>query len=326
MGEKLKKLRSDKRTSLNEVSRATRIKVEYLECLEEGYYDKLPVDVYVRGFLKSYGEYLGVDENILIKLYEKEKGIKRNLAKGKGQDEVKKIKPLNISAFVFTPKKAAVFSVAILVLSAFIYLYRQAGSLTDVPRLIILNPGQNTEVNSDSLFLEGKTDKNAAVFVNNQRMLVDDDGKFGENIYLQSGINVISIKAVNRFQKEAQEDITVKANFQDENVAGASTVSNDALFDQKDAASTDQAMQMDLKVDPGPVWVSVESDGNVVYSGTILSGASQSFTAREKISVSSGRASATYVKLNGKDWAALGKDDGAVKGVVFDKNSTNLNN
>jgi len=83
LGEKLRKLRSDRRMSLNEVSRVTKIQIVYLERLEEGMYDKLPADVYVKGFLRSYAEFLGVDEEILVKLYEKEKGIKKNLEKRK---------------------------------------------------------------------------------------------------------------------------------------------------------------------------------------------------------------------------------------------------
>jgi len=322
LGEKLKKLRSDKRIALNEVSRVTKIRVEYLQCLEDGRYDELPADVYVRGFLKSYGDFLGVDEHSLVKLFEKEKGIKKNLEKSKNPKKTEtQARSLNISAFIFTPKKIILSFVAILVLGAFLYLYREAGSLTDTPRLIILSPEPNSQIDGNSVLLEGKTDKDARVFINDQLVLVNDDGKFRENISLQSGINVIHVKAVNKFQKEIGENVTVQAKYAD--VPSDEAVDNageNNLTDQNASLADANAVQIELTVDPGPVWISVEADGNLVFSGTVLSGAVQKFSARDKIVIGSGQADATFIKFNGEDKGPLGKEKGAIKGVVFAKN------
>lgn len=322
MGEKLKKLRSDKRIALNEVSRVTRIRVEYLQCLEDGKYDELPADVYVRGFLKSYGDFLGVDDQQLVRLFEKEKGIKKNLEKSKNPKKIDtKKKSLNISAFIFTPKKIILFFVAILVLGAFFYLYHEAGSLTDTPRLIILSPESNSQIDGNSVSLEGKTDKDAQIFVNDQAVLVDDEGKFRENISLQQGINVIRVKAVNKFQKETGENVTVQAKYADDSaVAMSDNPAAENMTDQNAPSRESDAVQIELTVDPGPVWVSVEADGNLVFSGTVLAGAVQKFSAHDKITIGSGQANATFVKLNGEDRGALGKEKGAIKGVVFAKN------
>lgn len=320
LGEKLKKLRSDKRIALNEISRITKIRVEYLEYLEEGRYDELPADVYVRGFLKSYGDFLGVDEQNLIKLFEKEKGINKNLKKSKNPaKEDSKIRPINISTFVFTPQKFALFFSIVVVLATFFYLYYQAGSLTNVPRLIIFNPETNSEVQGNLVLLEGKTDKDARVFVNEQSILTNDEGGFKENVALQDGINVIKVKAVNKFQKEAVENITVQAKYLQEDIdTGNASVSNN-LPAQDMPVADEQAVQIELTVDPGPVWVSVEADGNLIFSGTILAGAVQNFSAHDRIIIGSGRANATHIKLNGKDMGTLGESDGAIKGVVFSK-------
>jgi cytoskeletal protein RodZ len=322
LGEKLRKLRSDKRIALNEVSRVTKIRLEYLQYLEEGKYDELPADVYVRGFLKSYGDFLGFDEQNLIKLFEKEKGIKKNLEKVKNPNKANaKIKPLNISFFVFTPKKIVLTLVAMLIFGAFFYLYLEAGSLTDTPRLIVLSPEPNSQVEGNSVSLEGKTDKDARVFVNDQAVIVSDAGKFREDISLQSGINIIRIKAVNKFQKETAENVTVQAKYPEENASGdeGEEKTNENLSDPANLLSDDNAVQIELQVDPGPVWVSVEADGNLVFSGTVLSGTVQKFSARDKIVIGSGQANATYIKFNGEDKGALGKESGAIKDVVFAK-------
>jgi cytoskeletal protein RodZ len=321
LGEKLKKMRSDKRIALNEVSRVTKIRLEYLQFLEEGNYDELPADVYVRGFLKSYGDFLGVEEQHLMKLFEKEKGIKKNLEKNKNPNKNNsQAKPLNISIFVFTLKKAVLFFISILTLIVFFYLYHEAGMLTDTPRLIILNPEPNSQVEEKSISLEGKTDKDAQIFINDQLVLVDDGGKFKEDISLQSGINVIRVKAVNKFKKEAVENITVQASYTDDSLEVANVENPvENLVEQNNFLADDNAVQVELSVDPGPVWVSVETDGNLVFSGTVLAGDVQKFNARDKIVISSGQASATYIKLNGADKGALGKEAGAIKGVVFVK-------
>jgi len=314
LGEKIGKLRSDKRISLLEASRATKIQVAYLEFLEEGNYEKLPAEVYVKGFLRSYGDFLGVDENILIKLYEKEKGIKRNLEKSKNGDEkVNNQKTVDISSFVFTPKKIiAVVSVG-LVLAGFFYLYNEIGSFAGEPRLVVISPENNSSVAENSIVVEGLADKDANLYINDHPILVADDGKFRELLTLQSGVNTINIKSVNKFKKEASQVLTVNSERQmeEENYS----VENKAAEEN----SANEELRLEVRVDPGSVWLAVEADGNLVFSGTMLSGATQSFRAKDKFIVNSGRANATFVMFNGKEVGALGAEANAVRGVVFDR-------
>lgn len=323
LGEKLRKLRSEKRIALNEVSRATRIQIAYLEHLENGNFEDLPADVYVKGFLRSYADFLGVNEQILIKLYEKEKGIKKNMEEKKRPKTDKPvIKPINISSFIFTPQKLALYLIMILIVSGLIYLYREIGSFSDVPRLIVLNPDGDTSTEGNSLSIEGITEKNARLFINDQPILVNDDGKFKENITLQKGINAINLKAVNKFGKEAQKLITVQSNQEGEDFEnGEELAGSENGRDGEENKGNLNEIKLELKVDPGPVWLSVEADDNLVFSGTMLSGAIQSFSAKDKIVVNSGKAGSTYVKFNGKDIGPLSKDQGAVRGVTFTKDT-----
>jgi cytoskeletal protein RodZ len=312
LGEKLRNLRSERRISLSEVSRSTRIQFKYLEYLEAGDYKSLPADVYVKGFLRGYAEFLGVDENILIRLYEKEKGIKKNLEKSTVSTKKEKI---NISPFLVTPKVIAVVLGALLIFSGFFYLYREVGAFANMPKLVILNPEQNAVENSNSVVVAGVTDKDAKVFINNQPVLVSDEGRFSESLALQFGTNAISIKAVNRFDKSSTQNIIVQSNYE------TKQVENEVPDNQKNILMEQNKISVDVRVDPGPVWVSVEADGNLVFSGTMLSGAVQSFLADEKIVVSSGKANATYIKFGGKDVGALGKDATAIRGVTFTKDT-----
>jgi transcriptional regulator with XRE-family HTH domain len=303
LGEKLKKLRESKRISLNDVSYATGIQVKYLEYLENGNYEKLPVDVYIKGFIRKYAEFMGMEEAGFLRIYEKEREIKKNLDKNRKSNNTK-INPINISAFVFTPKKLIFFLVFILVGGGIFLLYKEIGSFAENPKLVILNPENNSRVKGNSLSMEGITEKDGLLFINDHPILVNEDGKFKENITLQSGSNVINIKAVNKFKKETQETITVFSEISEE---------------KRPDDNPEEKMQMEIKVEPGPVWLSVEADGNLVFSGTMLSGAVQSFKAKEKIIISSGRGEATFIKLNGKDLGALNSEPGAVREKEFKK-------
>ncbi|MCH3951083.1 MAG: DUF4115 domain-containing protein [Acidaminococcus sp.] len=72
VGEYLQKLRVEKNVSLEEVAEKTGIRVQYLQALENGDYNKIPGDVFIKGFIRNYGNYLGVDGNGLVDAYIKE--------------------------------------------------------------------------------------------------------------------------------------------------------------------------------------------------------------------------------------------------------------
>jgi hypothetical protein len=315
LGEKLKKSRLERRISISEVSRLTRIQIKYLEYLEEGDYEKLPADVYVRGFIRSYAEFLGLDESVPLKLYEKEREIKRNIKKvEKNSDYSSKKDQIKISAFVFTPKKIVL---SLLVAGFFLggfFLYREIGSFTNEPRLVVLGPKNNSETKENFTDVFGVTDRDARIFINDQAVLVGDDGKFKESVTLQPGINAINIKALNRFDKESLEQIAIKADMDER--FGNGGEENDVRV-----AEENNELKMELYVDPGPVWVSVEADGILVFSGTMLSGGVQSFKAKDKIVISSGKANATFLRVNSSEAKKLGEEPGAVRGVTFDQNT-----
>ena len=73
LGEYLRQMRESRGVSLEEVAEATNVNIRYLQALEDGQYDILPPEVYVRGFLRSYGEYLGIDPEELFARYDSDR-------------------------------------------------------------------------------------------------------------------------------------------------------------------------------------------------------------------------------------------------------------
>jgi len=68
LGELLRATREAKGVSLAEVEEATKIREKYLAALEAEEFDVLPGEVYVRGFLRNYAIYLGLDPNDVLAL------------------------------------------------------------------------------------------------------------------------------------------------------------------------------------------------------------------------------------------------------------------
>ncbi|MEM9568912.1 MAG: RodZ domain-containing protein [Cyanobacteria bacterium P01_E01_bin.34] len=65
IGSLLRKARSAQNVSYEDASRTVRIRPDFLRSLEAGQLDGLPERVYVRGFIKAYGNYLGLDGDTL---------------------------------------------------------------------------------------------------------------------------------------------------------------------------------------------------------------------------------------------------------------------
>jgi cytoskeletal protein RodZ len=70
MGHALRTERERRGLTLEEIARVTRVPLVSLVALEEDRYEALPSDVFVRGFLRSYAQVLGVDPAEWVQRYE----------------------------------------------------------------------------------------------------------------------------------------------------------------------------------------------------------------------------------------------------------------
>jgi cytoskeleton protein RodZ len=70
IGRALRSARLRQGKSIEEASRETRVRSDYLEALEREEFERLGGDVYVRGFLRSYAGFLGLSADKVIAAYE----------------------------------------------------------------------------------------------------------------------------------------------------------------------------------------------------------------------------------------------------------------
>lgn len=312
LGERMKKIRNERRLSLAEISKSTKIQVKYLEYLEEGDYMKLPADVYVKGFIRSYAIFMGLDESSLIKQYQREKGIHKNIKKISDNDN--NSKPIKFSSFIITPKIIVFSTIVLIVLASFLYLYKEVNSFISEPRLVIIKPSDGAVIDGNMTHVTGIAEKDSLVFINDQPVLVSENGEFGEDVGLKSGINAITVKARNKFDKEAVQTISINANFQDSSQQAAEQFPEQNISEQSQETNPVSA---EIFVSPDPTWLSVEADGNLVYRGVLLPQSIQNFNAKNMISISSGKGNQTFVKINGKDMGALSDSPGVVREMKY---------
>ncbi len=297
LGEKLAKKRVALGFSVRDAEKATRIRAEYIDDIESGKYDKLPPDVFVKGFIKSYAEFLKLDPDKVMHLYQKERGMLENVKKASSDKPA--IKGIKKPRLVITPKTVIISLIIIVALSIIAYIGWQVSILTAPPRLTINSPSNNTSVKSDSIAIEGVTDPGATLFINDVEVGVNQDGDFKEKISLQNGVNQVKVRAQNklgRFNEISRIIVAEVTNTLPTNTAPSG---------------------VELKVTIGPKSASllVEIDGKKVTDKAIiiLPGVSQTYKAAEVITISTNNGGSVRAVVNSQDVGPLGKDNETVK-------------
>jgi hypothetical protein len=297
LGDYLGQIRSQLNLDVKTVSLLTQIKLIYIEELELGNWEKLPGDVYIRGFLKSLANLYHIHEQVLIDQYDKEHGF--------GQVKKAIIKN-NAFKFNFTPKTIIIAVTIVLSVTAVGYVISQISSVLTPPKLELSEPSGDATIQGNSIVFAGLVEIGADVFINGQPLLTDKDGQFTENLVLSPGLNVIQIVAKNKFNKESRITRQIKAEIA-----------------QNIPESVASAVKLILNIGPSSAWIYLEADGVVVQRGTMLPGSSKNVTAKDEILLTSANAGSTQVIYNGKDLGKLGRETEVIRNVEF--SATNVN-
>ena len=206
LGEKLKRARKRKSVDLIEAELETKVRAKYLEALENEDFDLLPNDIYVKGFLTTYAQYLNLDSDKILNLYQQQK------SKG----EVEESETFTIGkvdrrkALVVTPKLVIICLGVIFCLSACVYIAFQVISFASVPKLVISSPSEDMVVEEEMVKVSGVTDVGVDILVNSETVSVNLSGNFEQEVKLQNGLNTIAISAKNKAKKEASQVFIVE--------------------------------------------------------------------------------------------------------------------
>jgi hypothetical protein len=77
------------------------------------------------------------------------------------------------------------------------------------PSIRITSPSNGTTVNSRLLNISGSTTLISFITLNDRQIFIDQKGNLFEQLLLQDGYNIISIKATDRFGRKVEERLEV---------------------------------------------------------------------------------------------------------------------
>jgi cytoskeletal protein RodZ len=189
-GEYLKRERELRGVSLKDISEVIRVSLNLLEALERDDYDMLPHPAYVKGYIKSYCKYLGLDENdaaLRFELYLKESPEKVKELKAPTLERESRLSPNALVAILLS---AGVLGVALY----FLFLRGPAGEFVEhqeapsTERMPLMeNEGMEEKVTVPGIIEKHTLEINATA-VTWIRTVIDDGEPF--EVLLQEGERV----------------------------------------------------------------------------------------------------------------------------------------
>lgn len=193
----LKKTRADKKIKIEKASKDLNISIKYLNALEAGNFSILPDGIYGKNFLRDYSSYLGLETKEILSLYEENEIIKPGL---KTTDLFSKKIP-KPHYFLSLPKIIKNIIIVILVFLCILYISFYIKNIISPPPLEITSPSDNFVSASHDITVFGNTDKKANVSINEESVLIDENGNFSKKINLKKGVNTITILAQKKYSK-----------------------------------------------------------------------------------------------------------------------------
>jgi len=205
VGQTLRDEREKQFYSIEDIEKHTKIRKELLEALEADDYAKLPPATFIQGFIKNYARFLNMDSEKMLALFRRDFEAKKHPPRI--MESFKS--PLQNRGFRLTPSRILGLVVALVIFSFFGYLWFEYNQFVGAPNLVVVTPADQQSVDIPQVTVEGQTDPEIKVEVNNQDVGVDNLGHFREDIKLSASTNRIIITATSKFGKTATIERTV---------------------------------------------------------------------------------------------------------------------
>jgi len=195
VGQILKETRIKKEISFEEIEKKTKIRTKYLKAIENNDYDQIPGGMVVaKGFIKNFGEYLGLSSENLLAAFRRDFGKdQKGQVLSRGVD-----KHVGKMVGFWTPGATAMLSLGYFCLLFLIFLGYQFYLFLGPPKLQVATPSDNQIFQESIVEVRGNSDRDAVVYINEELISLDEQGNFSEEISLSPGGNTILIEAVSR--------------------------------------------------------------------------------------------------------------------------------
>ena len=314
LGDTLREAREKQGLTYKDIEKGTSIRALYIEYIEKGEYDELPGDVYTKGFIRSYANFLKLDANALVQAFTAERH--------KGAAPAAQQKPAAPKAAQEKP---------------------QAKKPEAPSAQLAAKPVEKVEKAAKAETIE-KVEKPA------EQPAAPKQEAAPRKAPVQPKATAVKPQPKQQLKKApASKPAAPRFTAQDFNepkrsngkliaivaivlvvLAGAVY----ALSGSDDSAKKPAAQQQTQQVEaPAPktydgvevtatftadCWLEVKADGKTVYEGTLKKGDSQTWKGTDKVTVRVGDAGAVSFSVNGKDLGTAGKT-GQVANKTFTK-------
>lgn len=197
VGAMLKEKRISKGLTVSDVEKAIKIREKFILAMERDAFFELPSPSYAKGFVHNYAEYLGLPTDVILAFFRRQttEAPKATLLP-KGVAD-----PLNAPFFRLTPGTFVTILISCVVFLFVVYLGSQYLRIRQPPSLVVDSPIEHSISKEQHIAVEGRTDQDATVMINGVSTVVRDDGRFYDQVALDTGVNRITVVATSRFGK-----------------------------------------------------------------------------------------------------------------------------
>lgn len=195
IGQIIKDARTEKKYSIAYLEGITKIKSGFIDSIEKEKWEKLPPFPTVLGFVKSLSSPLGVDPKMSVAVLRRDYPPKKLSINPK---------PDVSSKFTWSPKLTFAIGVGAILAVIFGYLIFQYIHFISPPSLTVESPKEGQAVTGNSVTVFGETETDAKITVNDQPVLVDDNGNFSTAIGITKNTSEIDVIAVSRSGKATE--------------------------------------------------------------------------------------------------------------------------
>ena len=310
IGMHLQKLRQQQSISIEEVSAKTCIRLRMLKALEEGKLDELPEPIYIQGFIRRYGDFLGLDGNALAKTFSTDyppvefdaQAILGNTTAKKPEVEIYEPNIIEESSEATEIDIPAAPPPAKPIRPYLAYIILGVAALVGL--VYAINKPRT---------LESATQKQQPVTQPVSASPVTSTPKPID------AANISKSPTVSPTELAIQPTPTSTPEI---NSSPSPTVNPTELAIQPtpaDTSTTNISGSLPIQITVNlqdESWVRVTADGKTLFEGILQKGTQQSFSAEKQLTIRSGNAGAVLVSVNQKEAQPLGKL-GAVKQVTF---------
>ena len=297
-GENLRRERELRGVTLGEISESTKISVRLLSALEADDFGKLPGGVFTRSFIRSYAQYLGLDEEHVLAEY------KRSAQPGSDNDFSRLAAGKPLPSRTGSQPRTLPWVVAAVLLASGYAVYRYSHRSLEVPIGAAAMPVASSpssasgttsatpaEVQSSAGAANSKTGGlTPGSTASAQEASGQQNGEFaGTRPTAGAAAAAGASEAPNSRVQQTSTSATSK---------GADASAQDAV------GEGDLLLQVSTNDD---VWLAVAADGKMVFQRLLPPDSVRSFRAKDSFDVTTGNAQGTLLTLNGEAQKPLGR-------------------